>query len=255
MRSVAKNRSATMPTKNGEIIAASAVVPYARPICWPEKCSVSPSQVPMVTYHAPHTKYSRNIMADSFARTLPVMTAFLCPPWIHRRIGEHHAGQKIHRRPDALVDRRQRVFMLDAHDVVVPDHPQRGHDFFPRHFVVTPSHRAEKPRALLHPAVALDVNDAVDGDIRRIQRDVLRMHVKNRVAEGPDGGGRLNPLPEKVARIEVHAEVVARLAAQAQRRLDVVNHEARMRFERHLDAMLGRKMRRVPPVRDRFALP
>jgi hypothetical protein len=40
MRSVAKNRSATIPVKNGEIMAASAVVPKARPICSPEKCSV-----------------------------------------------------------------------------------------------------------------------------------------------------------------------------------------------------------------------
>ena len=59
-----------MPTKNGEIIAASAVVPAARPICSPEKCSVCPSHVPIVTYHAPQTKYCRNIIADSFTRTL-----------------------------------------------------------------------------------------------------------------------------------------------------------------------------------------
>ena len=65
---MAKKRSATMPTKNGEIIAASAVVPNARPICSPENFSVSPSHVPIVTYHAPHTKYCRNIMIESFRR-------------------------------------------------------------------------------------------------------------------------------------------------------------------------------------------
>ena len=64
-----------MPTKNGEIIAASAVVPAARPICSPEKCSVWPSHVPIVTYQAPQTKYCRNIIADSFTRTLEVMEA------------------------------------------------------------------------------------------------------------------------------------------------------------------------------------
>ena len=68
IRSVAKNRSATMPTKNGETIAANAVVPYANPICSPEKCKVSASHVPMVTDHAPQTKYWRNIMAESFSR-------------------------------------------------------------------------------------------------------------------------------------------------------------------------------------------
>src|SRR5262245_30219624 len=72
-RSVAKNRSATIPTKNGEIIAATAVVPKARPICSPEKRSVSPSHVPIVTDHAPQTKYCRNIMEDSLSRTVEVI--------------------------------------------------------------------------------------------------------------------------------------------------------------------------------------
>src|SRR5207247_8789496 len=70
MRSVARNRSAIMPTKNGEIIAPTAVLPAARPICSPEKCSVSPSHVPIVTYQAPQTKYWRNISDDSFRRTV-----------------------------------------------------------------------------------------------------------------------------------------------------------------------------------------
>ena len=59
-----------MPTKNGEIIAANAVVPATRPICSPLKPSVCPSQVPSVTDHAPQTKYCRNISADSLRRTL-----------------------------------------------------------------------------------------------------------------------------------------------------------------------------------------
>src|SRR5262249_40708032 len=69
------NRSATMPTKNGEMIAATAVVPAARPICSPEKCSVEPSHVPMVTYHAPQTKYCRNISVDSLDRVAAVIGA------------------------------------------------------------------------------------------------------------------------------------------------------------------------------------
>src|SRR6185312_13977569 len=69
MRSVAKNRSATMPTKNGEIIAAMAVAPYASPTCVPSNLSDVPRYVPMVTNHAPQTKYSRNIIVESLART------------------------------------------------------------------------------------------------------------------------------------------------------------------------------------------
>ncbi len=71
--SLEKNRSATMPMKNGDAIAAIAVAPYALPICASVKCSVLPRYVPIVTYHAPQTKYCRNIIADSFTRTLEVM--------------------------------------------------------------------------------------------------------------------------------------------------------------------------------------
>src|SRR5262245_9122361 len=113
MRSVAMKRSATIPTKNGEIIAASAVVPAASPICSPEKCRVCPSHVPIVTYHAPQTKYCRNIIADSFKRTcvgiqgsiLVLQTSnfrlqtshFLSPPGLNGRFGQNRARQQIDR--------------------------------------------------------------------------------------------------------------------------------------------------------------
>src|SRR5690606_32741909 len=57
-----------MPTKNGEIIAAIAVLPYASPICPPSNRNPWPRYVPIVTNHAPQTKYWRNIMADSLTR-------------------------------------------------------------------------------------------------------------------------------------------------------------------------------------------
>src|SRR6478609_2470163 len=105
-------RSATMPTKNGEIIAASAVVPAARPICSPEKCSVAPSHVPIVTYHAPHTKYCRNIIADSFRRVDEFTSA---PPWIDGLLGEDHSRQHVDGGLQSLVNRRQRILVFDAH--------------------------------------------------------------------------------------------------------------------------------------------
>ena len=74
-RSVAKKRSATMPTKNGETIAASAVVPDATPTCCPENFRVSPRNVPNVTYHTPQMKNWRNIRADSFTRVTAVILA------------------------------------------------------------------------------------------------------------------------------------------------------------------------------------
>ena len=65
-----------MPTKKGEIIAAMAVVPKARPICSPLNPSVCPSHVPVVTDQAPQTKYWRNISVESFSRTVGCMGLF-----------------------------------------------------------------------------------------------------------------------------------------------------------------------------------
>ena len=56
-----------MPTKNGDTIAASAVVPYAAPLSVPEKFSVFNRYVPIVTYHAPQMKNSRNIITESLS--------------------------------------------------------------------------------------------------------------------------------------------------------------------------------------------
>ena len=70
---MAKKRSATMPTKNGDTIAASAVVPYAAPLSVPEKLSVFSRYVPIVTYHAPQMKNSRNIITESLSRMVCVI--------------------------------------------------------------------------------------------------------------------------------------------------------------------------------------
>ena len=40
--SLEKKRSATMPMKNGDTIAAIAIAPYAAPICGSVKCRVCP---------------------------------------------------------------------------------------------------------------------------------------------------------------------------------------------------------------------
>src|SRR5450432_2256093 len=66
-RCVANHSSAINPTRKGDSIAPSAVVPAARPISFPEKWRCCPSQVPSVTYQTPQTKYSRNIITDSRA--------------------------------------------------------------------------------------------------------------------------------------------------------------------------------------------
>ena len=61
-RSVAKKRSATNPTKNGETSDATAVVPKTAPAAVAEKWSVLVRYVVIVTYQAPQMMYWRNII-------------------------------------------------------------------------------------------------------------------------------------------------------------------------------------------------
>src|SRR5688572_26312667 len=70
IRCVGKKRSAIIPTKKGDTIAAIAVVPYARPTCVPSNLRVVPRYVPIVTYQEPQTKYWRNIIIESRMRAL-----------------------------------------------------------------------------------------------------------------------------------------------------------------------------------------
>ena len=67
-RSVAKKRSATSPTKNGDTSEATDAVPKTAPAAVAEKCSVVVRYVVIVTYHAPQITYWRNIMAPRRVR-------------------------------------------------------------------------------------------------------------------------------------------------------------------------------------------
>src|SRR5580698_5166965 len=60
--SVAAYLSATRPTKKGATIAPTPVAPPTIPTCSPVKCNEEESQVLIVTYQEPQTKYSRNII-------------------------------------------------------------------------------------------------------------------------------------------------------------------------------------------------
>src|SRR5215831_7414843 len=68
-RSVAKNRSATRPTKKGDTSEAIETVEKTLPTCVPVKCSVWVRYVLIVTYHDPQMQYSRNIIALSLVLT------------------------------------------------------------------------------------------------------------------------------------------------------------------------------------------
>jgi hypothetical protein len=60
----AKNLSAIIPIKKGEIIVAIARALYTAPICIPVEPRNSVINVPIVTYHDPQMKYCRNIIKE-----------------------------------------------------------------------------------------------------------------------------------------------------------------------------------------------
>ena len=76
-RSVAKNRSATRPTKNGETSDATEVVPKTAPACGRRKSAVCWSgRCVMVTYQAPQMTYWRNIITPRrVLRNVPTGTS------------------------------------------------------------------------------------------------------------------------------------------------------------------------------------
>ena len=63
--SLENSRSATMPMKKGDTIAAIAIAAYEAATSLPLKCSVVPTYVPIVTNHTPQTKNWRNIITES----------------------------------------------------------------------------------------------------------------------------------------------------------------------------------------------
>ena len=63
-RSVAKNRSATRPTKNGDTSEATETVPNTAPACGAgEMQRAASGRCVIVTYHEPQMTYCRNIIS------------------------------------------------------------------------------------------------------------------------------------------------------------------------------------------------
>src|SRR5262247_3652046 len=92
---------------------------------------------------------------------LLVTGCWLRPPGFNGLFGQDDARQEIDRGVQPLVDRRECVLVLDAHDVVVAGEPQRADDALPLELVVAPADAAEQPRPFGHAAVGLRVDDAV----------------------------------------------------------------------------------------------
>src|SRR5205809_3627697 len=204
------------------------------------------------TYPSSRTTRPRRSTAGTSGRTVSDGRWKSCPPRIYRRLRQNDPRKQIDRGAQAFVHRGEGVLVLDAHDVVVTGETQRADDALPFELVVAPADGAEQPRPLRHPAVRLGVDDAVDGDVLPIERDVLRVHVKDRVAERADRRRHVDALPEEVARIEVDAEAGPHRLAQLQRALHVVHDEAGWASSAAFTPRTARKPGRPPQYRNAF---
>src|SRR4051794_27794949 len=107
----------------------------------------------------------------------------LAPPHRGRLFAERRRLQCRRRAPEAVERRGQAVLVLDREHVVVADDPERRSEPLPEQQVVAIADAAEDPAPLRDVAVGLEVEDAVDRGVVRVDRGVLRVNVEDGVAE------------------------------------------------------------------------
>ena len=79
--------------------------------------------------------------------------------------------------------------------------------------------------------------------------------MKNAVAKSADGDRNIGSLPEKMAGVEIHADVFPCRFAQAKRGFDVVNDEAGMRFDGNFNPVIGSKAGGFLPIGNGLFVP
>ena len=117
------------------------------------------------------------------------------------------------------------------------------------------AHRAEHPGAL-RVAVMLHIQHPVDRVVGGVYAGVLGVEKVDGPAQGANGPGRVNALPEEVGGVHVGANHLPSCRPQLQQGFRVVDAEARVHFQRHLVNALGLHKRRfLLPVGDQHLLP
>src|ERR1700731_1100725 len=79
--------------------------------------------------------------------------------------------------------------------------------------------------------------------------------MKNAITQRANSDRNIRTLPEKMAGIEIHADVSPSGGAQSQSGLHVVNDKTGMRFDSHFNSMVGGEFSGFLPVRNYFLVP
>src|SRR5260370_30553224 len=93
--------------------------------------------------------------------------------------------------------------------MVVAGQTESADNLFPDNLVVALVNGAEKPGAISHVAITFCVEHSVASDIRSVESGIFGVHMKNAGAQSTNSYGDLYTLPEKMAGIEIDADIFA----------------------------------------------
>src|SRR5262245_31394042 len=140
--------------------------------------------------------------------------------------------------------------MLHRKRAVIANHAESRDKAAPEMPRVTIADGAENPGAIGLIAVMARIKHAVDFRIPFMNRQVFGVDMPDRAFEGPNGGARIDALPEQMRGIEIGADDRPRSFPQFQQRVWVVDDKAGMHLQRNfLNALAFRELRRLPPIR------
>src|SRR6185312_11282789 len=145
--------------------------------------------------------------------------------------------------------------MLDREDIIVTVHAQRGNELFPPTVGMAVAAGTENPGAVAFIRVLLGIEHARFGQIEIVDLRVLRMYVKNCIAQYAYCLDGIDLLPEHMARIVIASYARTCNRAQLQHCLRAVHDKSRMHLDRDFDSMVLREFAVLFPERRHLLLP
>ena len=145
--------------------------------------------------------------------------------------------------------------MLDGEYVVITDHLEGRNQVGPKLAPVAVADGTEQEGAVFLVAVGLRIQDAVDHIIHVIHFRVFGVAMEDSLTQYANGGAGIDALPEHMTGIEVATQSGARLSAQAQHGLRIVDRKPRMHLDGNAHAVVLRELGALAPEWNHLLLP
>ena len=114
---------------------------------------------------------------------------------------------------------------------------------------------AKNPGTVAFVGIRLRVEHASERQVAVVHLRILGVNVQDRIAQNPDGGNRVDALPEHVARVVITANRRTRDGPQFQHSFGIVDQESGMHLNGDSDAMIGGKTSVRGPIRSGYVIP